>query len=148
MTKYCKRCDQTLSVDQFTKASKRYDGLQSYCSDCMKKYRIEHYKTNKQAHYDRNKKTQAILRDFVLSIKNNPCMDCGIGYPDEPWLMEFDHRDSKIKKNIISYFVSNGSMDRLVKELDKCDLLCLVCHRRRTAKRGNWIDNRLSYMLE
>lgn len=145
-TKYCKRCDQVLPVDLFTKSAARYDGLQTYCQECMKKYRIEHYQNNKQQYKDRNQKQWSSLREYVLEVKNGPCADCNVTYPGEPWLMEFDHRIPESKSGNIFKFVQNGSRKRLDEELAKCDLVCVVCHRRRTAKRGGWVDNR--FMLE
>lgn len=146
--KYCKRCDQTLPVDSFTPSKARYDGLQNYCRECMKKYRIEHYRANKEQYQNRNNKTYARLRDMVLDLKAGPCVDCGVRYPGEPWLLEFDHLDASLKVNSISYFVANGSQKRLEGELAKCDLVCVVCHRRRTAQRGGWLDNRLAGVLD
>ena len=147
MEKYCPRCEQTLSTDKFTKSAGRYDGLQAYCRECMKAYRLEHYRSNKQQYYNRNLKTEAKLREYVLEIKKNPCMDCGITYQDEPWLMEFDHRVASDKLGLIAKFVKNGSKRLLDEELAKCDLLCVVCHRRRTARRAGWVDNRLASVL-
>ena len=56
--------------------------------------------------------------------------------------MEFDHRDPYEKSGSIGKFIKNGSMRLLQEELDKCDLVCVICHRRRTARAFGWIDNR------
>jgi len=143
-SKYCKRCDLTLSTEKFTKSSARYDGLQTYCRECMKKYRIEYYSRNKQSHYDRNKKSQAQARQYVLDIKNsNPCSDCGCYYKDEPWLLEFDHLPGTDKTGTVSSIVNSyGVGKRLSEEIEKCELVCLICHRRRTANRAGWLPNR------
>lgn len=113
----------------------------------MKKYRNEHYQKNKEAHYDRNNKNKAILRQYVLDIKNStPCKDCGEIFPGEPWLTEFDHiTDGKVRS--ISEAINYGSKKSLEEEISKCELVCLICHRRRTAKRGGWIDNRHKHHL-
>lgn len=141
-TKYCKRCDTTYDISNFTKASSRYDGVQAYCQDCMKLYRIEHYQGNKDQYDVRRKKSRAELRQIVVDRKQEPCADCGIVILDEPWLFELDHRDPSLKSNSIDYFIKNGSKDKLLQELDKCDNLCLFCHRRRTAKLFNWTINK------
>ena len=146
--KYCKRCDLTLPIGAFSVASKRYDGVQAYCVECMKKYRIEYYQRNKASHVERNYKSRAKLRDYVLALKAAPCKDCGVCYPAEPWLMEFDHREPDKKTNSIFYFVTSGSMRLLKEEVAKCDLVCVVCHRRRTAEYFGWLDNRLAHLLQ
>ena len=141
-TKYCKRCDSHLSRELFTESSARYDGLQSYCRECMKLYRKEYYERNKQSHLDRNKKSMARMRLFILERKSASCSDCGVTYPGEPWLMEFDHRQRSDKREEINMSLRSGSMKRLIEELDKCDLVCVVCHRRRTAQSLEWSVNR------
>lgn len=139
--KHCNRCKQTLPKEDFTPSKSRYDGLQSYCRECMKKYRIEHYQNNKSQYYARNEITKATLKQFVVNYKNNnSCVDCKITYVDEPWLLEFDHLDDT-KLHNISQMWNRGSLKLLKAEIDKCDLVCVVCHRRRTAKRGEWKSN-------
>ena len=146
-TKYCKRCDQTLSVDKFTKSSGRYDGLQAYCSECMKLYRREHYYKNKQPYLDRAKKNNLIyfakIQRWIADYKDDVgCELCGVKYPGEPWLLEFDHKDGTNKINSVSR-LARGSLKRVKEEMEKCELLCVVCHRRRTAKQFGWgpVDN-------
>lgn len=146
--KHCKRCDTVKPISEFTKSASRSDGVQPYCSECMKLYRIEYYRRNKNSHYLRNKKMEAKLRAYVIEIKKGKCTDCPNSFPDEPWLMEFDHREPSKKSNDISYFVKNGSIKLLQEELDKCDLVCVICHRRRTARFFGWVDNRLMSMLD
>ena len=89
--KRCPRCKLILLIDNFTKNPKRKDGLQAYCIECMRKYRLEHYYKNKQQYYDRNTKTNNKLRDLRDFLKlNAKCNICGIEYPNEPYLFEFD----------------------------------------------------------
>lgn len=138
--KYCKRCDSTMSVDMFSSNKSRYDGLQPYCRECMKKYRREHYHGNKEQYYDRNKVSQDKARAYVLKIKNStPCTDCGEIYINEPWLVEFDHLPEHGKKRSISEWIHRYGMTQgLIDEIARCELVCLICHRRRTAARGGW----------
>ena len=143
-TKYCKRCDQTLSVDKFTKAKKRYDGLQPYCSECMKAYRREHYHANKKPYLDRAREQKKQAKKEIRWFKQtNPCTDCGVVYDKEPWLMDFDHLDAEEKLYNISRIYCRGSK-AIREELAKCELVCVLCHRRRSARRAGWehlVDN-------
>jgi hypothetical protein len=51
-------------------------------------------------------------------------------------VLEFDHlRD---KRANVSSLVQNGELRRIRGEIEKCDVVCANCHRRRTARRGNW----------
>ena len=72
------------------------------------------------------------MRAYVDEIKTAPCTDCGKTYP--PYVMEFDHRDRKVKLKKVSSLVVFGSWAKLVEEIKKCDLVCSNCHRIRTAK--------------
>lgn len=113
-------------------------GYKHTASDYMKEYRKEHYRANKEAHYRRNELTDRRIYSYILSLKNEtPCNDCGVIYINEPWLMEFDHiEDEKIDS--IAVLRMKGSLIKVKKEIDKCQLVCLICHRRRTAARANW----------
>lgn len=99
--------------------------------------RRKHYYDNKSQYLERTKQKKIELKLYILDIKNKtPCADCGIIYYDEPWLTEFDHL--KDKRMSITKMITYGSLEKLKEEINKCELVCVVCHRRRTAKRGNW----------
>lgn len=101
--------------------------------------RREHYRNNKESYLERARKRECEMKKFVIDLKNaGSCKECDASYPDEPWLMEFDHRDQTTKSKAISAIVKSGSWKKLHEEIDKCDLLCVVCHRRRTAKQLGW----------
>lgn len=108
-----------------------------------KEARRKHYQNNKEQYLERNRQHKSKLIQSILDIKNsNSCVDCGDIYIDEPWMTEFDHiGNDKIAG--IAVLVSRGvSLKKLLEEVDKCELVCVRCHRRRTAQRGNWKPNR------
>lgn len=107
--------------------------------------RRRHYDANKQQYFDRNKAKKASLRKYVLELKNKTsCTDCGVIFVDEPWLTEFDHVSGE-KTASIAKLMGYGSMNRLIKELALCELVCVICHRRRTAKRAGY---KIEWMVE
>lgn len=71
-------------------------------------------------------------KDFVNTLKlDQPCMDCGNKFP--PVCMDFDHvRGEKVSD--ISLIV-NRSLNTILEEIAKCDLVCSNCHRIRTYNR-------------
>jgi hypothetical protein len=70
------------------------------------------------------------------------CRDCAVA---DPLVLQFDHRSAKSKD--IGWLVSSGCRaDLIAAELAKCDVRCANCHRRRTARVGNWL--RLRYLGE
>lgn len=139
MTKYCPGCESTLSLDDFGINNSRYDNKQHACKECMKEKRRAAYRANKQPYFDRAKALEAKLIGILREKKNVPCERCGIEYPGEPWLMEFDHRDQKDKLFSVGQMVKKGNIAKLLAEINKCDILCVVCHRRRTAIQLGWI---------
>jgi hypothetical protein len=62
----------------------------------------------------------------------HPCVECG---ESRPWCLDFDHRNPSNKKFEISKLVDHGSsLDKLVTEIEKCDVRCANCHRDRHHK--------------
>lgn len=74
------------------------------------------------------------IKDFIYKVKTDSgCMDCG---ESDPVVLDFDHRPGTDKEgNIGSYRSLGWSIERLTKEIKKCDVVCANCHRRRTYNR-------------
>lgn len=71
----------------------------------------------------------AIIEDH----KRQPCMDCGGEFP--PVAMDFDHVRG-VKSAGLSWLATHTvSVERIMAELAKCDLVCANCHRIRTQSR-------------
>ncbi len=68
-------------------------------------------------------------------IKNKPCTDCGVIYP--PWVMDFDHKNAQEKVENVSKlaFRRVATIEKILSEISKCDLVCSNCHRQRTYNR-------------
>lgn len=77
----------------------------------------------------RRKRAYFEKRNIINKIKNIPCKDCGKIYPY--YVMDFDHRDKNDKINDISK-MARSSLNNLMKEIAKCDIVCANCHRIRT----------------
>lgn len=134
-SKFCKKCDSDLPVADFSKSAERKGGLQLYCRKCMSLY----YVKDKQRSADRNKARKKLVKLWVRDYKqSNPCVDCGVNYPDEPWLLEFDHLDPATKLFGLGDAAKSGSLKRIQEEAEKCELVCVLCHRRRTAIQFDW----------
>jgi hypothetical protein len=69
----------------------------------------------------------ALLLDYFAS---HPCMDCG---ETDPVVLEFDHlRDKRFN---IGTAVTRYGWEAILAEIEKCEVVCANCHRRRTARR-------------
>ena len=71
----------------------------------------------------------------VEYLQAHPCLDCG---KTDSVVLEFDHLRDKLEH--VSVLVSQGaSAAKLVREIEKCEVVCVNRYRRRTARRsGTW----------
>ncbi len=74
---------------------------------------------------------RAKLVRLVEDAKDVPCADCGGRHPS--YVMDFDHVHGEKLANVAH--LMTGSLERLLSEMGKCDIVCANCHRLRTMTR-------------
>jgi hypothetical protein len=81
---------------------------------------------------DDRKKT----RNLVDNIKGKSrCIECGESHPA---CLDFHHRDSSTKLFDLSRRSINGvGRKRILEEIEKCDVLCSNCHRKKHWEQRN-----------
>ena len=89
-------------------------------------------KENKSKHKFNNQWHYEMKRLLVRWLKECPCGDCQRTFPVE--CMDFDHV-SGVKVIEIAHAVTALSLNDLIREIEKCDLVCACCHRIRTEHR-------------
>src|SRR2546423_13858300 len=92
-----------------------------------------YYERNRGLYRDRNRRKRARLRAIARELKSRPCADCGQTFPF--YVMDFDHREGEEKTAQVAMLVNAMNLQRLLAEIEKCDLVCANCHRIRTYKR-------------
>ena len=70
--------------------------------------------------------------DLLDQLRSVPCADCGGTFPQ--CAMDFDHRDPSTKVAGVTRMMM-GSIDRMLAEAAKCDIVCANCDRLRTFER-------------
>lgn len=105
----------------------------NYCHFCHNEYQKTYYKLNPRSIDESTKKRREIIRDIIKAIKSNPCTDCGNKYPY--YVMDFDHLYNK-KFNLSIAANKLMSVEKVMKEIDKCEIVCANCHRIRTFTRS------------
>ena len=135
MDKLCSRCGETKPEELFSMKNKALGTRQACCKDCKNKYNKAWYLNNKDSHILSVERNRSSYRDrynaLMMELKSQPCADCGGTFP--PIAMDFDHiEDNKVKS--VSR-LSAGSIDRLMTEIEKCEVVCSNCHRVRTHNR-------------
>jgi len=73
---------------------------------------------------------QWLINQKVARIE---CMDClKKVHRDNTFVFDYDHRDPDHKTKSISEMLHQWTIEQLLFEMDKCDLVCANCHRVRT----------------
>lgn len=91
----------------------------------QKRAQQKHYQEHKKEYNDRVRNRRKKNRKLIWDIKSNKkCKICG---EDHPACLVFHHiRD---KSNTIANYIRSGvAIDKLLKEIDKCEVLCANCH--------------------
>lgn len=90
-----------------------------------------HYRDNwvkyKRLRTESAKRVARLLR----RLKRLPCKDCRVKFPY--YLMDFDHVRGK-KKFVVAKMTSQR-WNTVLAEVAKCDVVCVMCHRKRTHRR-------------
>ncbi len=137
--KTCVVCKSEKRLSEFNKRTTSKDGFQNICRTCSAIRSKLHYEKDKEGNKTRLARNRKIAQDaarlYVLDyLRTNGCVDC----PEkDPIVLDFDHlRD---KKCGISKMIHNGtSIQKIVEEIEKCEVRCANCHRRKTAKDFDW----------
>lgn len=83
----------------------------------------------------------AVARNKLLvkqHLEANPCVDCG---ESRLPTLQFDHRDPSEKYETISRLRQRPtSVETLLAEIAKCDVVCANCHSMRTSEQYGWYD--------
>lgn len=86
----------------------------------------------------RYRERQAVVEEIKL---RSGCVDCG--YNANPRALDFDHLPGAVKRFTVAAGVISGrSLDEILAEITKCEVVCANCHRIRTAERGFNYDAR------
>ncbi len=140
--KSCTSCILTQSLDRF---DKKNAGLRSICKSCVSVYSKQHYVKNRDYYLTKatinRRLTRVKLRKFLFNYYcEHPCVECSEA---DPIVLEFDHLHDKFD-GIARMANRAFSIKRIQEEIDKCEVVCANCHRRRTAKKLNWYKGLVS----
>ena len=130
--KTCSGCHVVKPVEEFNFKHRVKGVRHSYCRECGKRLTRSHYKRNKRSYLDRNTRAYQRHRELIRQAKSRPCADCGVQYPY--YVMDFDHRDGEEKLFELNS-VARKTITGILREIEKCDVVCANCHRERTQRR-------------
>lgn len=103
----------------------RPDKVSRYQNDTYRSKRRNRYRQNRDSELVTNRLRVSQMREYVTSLKRDRvCPHCGESRPE---CLQWHHRNPDDK----AFTISNGygaSMDKMLAEIAKCDLMCANCH--------------------
>ena len=131
----CRVCTKTKSLTEFPFRSVKEQVRQWICLMCQRAYTNEWYTRNRKRQIAkariRRDHHAAHLRSWAREyLSAHPCIDCGETNVD---LLDFDHLRDK-RGNVSTLTHEAVSWDVVKREIDKCEVRCANCHRRKTAQ--------------
>jgi hypothetical protein len=128
----CSSCGEHLPLEAFN----RYrGGYQWWCRECFRAYfraRGDHHRH--QSNAARRRRLAVGKRFIVEYLRSHPCVDCG---ESDLRVLDFDH--VRPRREYVSRLLGNGAtIQDLKSEIERCQVVCANCHRRRTARRKGW----------
>src|SRR5688500_9549699 len=131
-SKCCSRCKRTWPLSDF---SRRANGTaNAWCKACHREYDKLYYRADPARYTRIARERERKLRYFVAELKHNKtCPDCGRIFPH--FLLDFDHVQGTKAFILPHIYTRHISIARVLQEIEKCELVCSNCHRRRTFTR-------------
>ncbi len=125
--KICNKCKIEKELSEFNKnVYNKKTGLSAWCKGCIRKNVKQNYDANKERYDKNNFDNSKWFIDLKLTLK---CERCGFNHPAA---LDFHHLDPKEKDFKVSENKATCSPEKkklILKEIEKCIVLCSNCHR-------------------
>ena len=124
--KTCSKCNKNKESTEFYKNSKnKKTGLSTWCKECQKANKKIDYQNNRDRYLNTVFENSRWFYELKIGLK---CLKCGF---DHPAALDFHHIDPSEKEFNISFSKSayKSNKEGLLKEIEKCIVLCSNCHR-------------------
>lgn len=136
----CTKCGVEKAAEEFPWKNSKKGKRHAVCKSCTAVRSNNWYYANREHHLqnvmNHTLNNRQRLKDYVGDyLSRNPCVVCG---ETDPVVLEFDHIQGK-HAAISELIRLNVPLPRLQEEIEKCQVLCCNCHKRKTAKeRGSY----------
>lgn len=118
-------------MSDFNRLRRAKDGRQPRCRACHQRYHYENWDHHMTQIRARKKRVRAESQAAVLAyLAEHPCVDCG---ESDVVVLEFDHQRDK-SANVSALIAGASGLKRVFEEIEKCEVVCANCHRRRTMR--------------
>ena len=133
----CTKCGEVKPLEAFPPVRRGEPKLQTWCRDCFAEANARNY----QAHRERERariykyiaeRRAEVGQKIIDYLRAHPCVDCG---ERDIVVLEFDHIGEKVAD--VSVYAGGGrTWARVKSEIEKCEVRCANCHRRKTRERS------------
>lgn len=121
-------------IYRFCREGRSWVGLMPFVDPQLRKekqreYQARFYRANKKYYIDKARVREKELYEWFHTLKSVlSCVKCGESHPA---CLDFHHKDPRKKDLSLSRAVQQGwSRERILGEIEKCDVLCSNCHRK------------------
>jgi hypothetical protein len=145
--KRCCTCHRDQPLTSFNRRAASADGLQPRCRECSSAWYLANRDSHRANVRERNERVRKEhhqrLGDY---LSTHPCVDCG---ESDVRCLEFDHRDPLTKVSEVTRMIAlRLTWATVLTEIEKCDVRCANCHRRRTAEGAGWWRHQVQQRTE
>lgn len=131
--RFCSKCGVAKPAEEFAFRYRSTGERQWACRSCNAAYKRAWYGRNRVRHMERvavnHVRTADANRLRVWEyLVGHPCVDCG---ETDLVVLEFDHLRDK-QQNVLEMVSRGTSWKSILAEIEKCQVRCANCHRRRT----------------
>lgn len=137
--KKCSTCKIEKLLKEFNKNKTKKDGLSTFCRECSCNHNKKYYRCNRAHQKEAIKRLRQIrvlvAREALFKFLDGAkCVDCG---EDDLLVLDLDHVRGKKVAGVTTLVAQGVSLVRIVEEINKCEVRCANCHRRKTAQEQN-----------
>ena len=130
--KKCPRCKIEKCESDFSFKKNSKDNLQSLCKRCNNTQAKQYYKDDIKDHKSKVRIREKLYQKKVLAkvqlIRHK--LGCAKCSENDPRCLDFHHLVASEKVANISLLTQRKSMKKIMKEIEKCEVLCANCHRK------------------
>lgn len=128
MKKVCSKCNIEKDGSDYRKDKSKSDGLQSFCKVCAREFFRSGY-TERYGEKSRARMRLRIASSILLIQEYKATQKCLCCKESDPVCLEFHHIDPNEKEFGIANGLGNN-WDKILKEIEKCVVLCSNCHKK------------------
>ncbi len=142
----CTKCKKEKTISEFNYKNVALGLRHHQCNECTRLSVKNHYNENRKYYLEKTQRRNKYLRqkanEFLLQyFLKHPCVDCG---ETDPRVLEFDHKGERPKFRAVSQLIrSQCSLVKVQEEINKCEVRCANCHRRKTAIDFKWFKSKM-----